>query len=106
MRSIVVAFTLFAAAPPALAQGAAPVDMTQVTTVTGVVKSIDPKASTVLIKHEAIPSLRMPGMTMDFKASPALLRTLKVGQKITFQMRVEGVPEIVSLTKAKAKAAR
>ena len=67
---------------------------------TGVVTAVDPTGGTVTLKHDPIPSLGWPSMTMDFKAAPALIAKMKVGQKIAFDVNEgHGVPEITGLRK-------
>jgi len=57
----------------------------------GVVTEIDKTAGTVTIKHDAIPAVDWPAMTMAFKANPSsLLDKVKVGQKVTFGVSVKG----------------
>ncbi|MFN3229327.1 MAG: copper-binding protein [Asticcacaulis sp.] len=57
----------------------------------GEITAIDTKAATVTIKHDAIPAVDWPAMTMAFKANPAsLLSGLKVGEKVTFDVSVKG----------------
>ncbi|WP_303832184.1 copper-binding protein [Asticcacaulis taihuensis] len=57
----------------------------------GVITAIDKTAGTVTIKHDAIPAIDWPAMTMAFKATPAsLLDGLKVGEKIKFDVTVKG----------------
>jgi len=57
----------------------------------GEVTTIDTAAGTVTIKHEAIPAVGWPAMTMTFKANPlSLLTGLKVGEKIAFDVSVNG----------------
>lgn len=59
---------------------------------TGVVTAIDARAKTITIKHGPIPAVGWPAMTMTFKATPPnLLRGLRVGQKIGFDTRVQGM---------------
>lgn len=51
----------------------------------GTVNSVDAARATVNISHEAIPSLKWPGMTMDFKtADKKLLTGIKNGQTVNF----------------------
>ena len=51
----------------------------------GVVKKVDAAASVVNIAHEAIPSIKWPAMTMDFKVKDArLLAGIKPGQTVNF----------------------
>ena len=57
----------------------------------GVVTAIDKAAGALTIKHDAIPAVDWPAMTMAFKANPAsLLSGLKVGEKVTFDVSVKG----------------
>lgn len=58
---------------------------------TGVITAIDAKAAKITIKHGPISAVGWPAMTMPFSAStPALLKGLKVGQKISFDVKIEG----------------
>lgn len=51
----------------------------------GTVNKVDAAAAIVNISHEAIPALKWPGMTMDFKvADKKLLENIKPGQKVSF----------------------
>lgn len=53
--------------------------------VKGVVRKVDLAAGRISIKHEAIPNLNMPPMTMSFLAQdPQLLNGLSVDDKINF----------------------
>lgn len=59
---------------------------------TGVITAIDVRANTLTIKHGAIPAVGWPAMTMTFKAtSPALLRGVRVGQTVGFDVRTKGM---------------
>lgn len=52
--------------------------------------------ATVTIAHDPIASLNWPAMTMDFRArDPALLRQLKPGQKVDFEIVEESAGEYV-----------
>ena len=52
---------------------------------TGKVNSVDKSSKTINISHEAIQSMGMSAMTMDFRvADPAMLDDVKAGQKINF----------------------
>ncbi len=56
---------------------------------TGVVKAVD--ARSVTIAHEAIPALKWSAMTMPFPlANPDLAKGLASGQKVVFDVEVEG----------------
>ena len=58
---------------------------------TGVVTAIDTKADTLTIRHGPIPAVGWPAMTMTFKATPpALLRGVRVGQTVGFDVRTQG----------------
>ena len=53
----------------------------------GSIEAIDVANTTVTLAHGPIASLGWPAMVMDFKVQdPALLRTLKPGQEIAFEM--------------------
>jgi Cu(I)/Ag(I) efflux system protein CusF len=59
---------------------------------TGVISAIDTKANTLTIKHGAIPAVDWPAMTMTFKATPpTLLRGVRVGQTVGFDVRTRGM---------------
>lgn len=68
---------LIAGATLALAAHAEPVE--------GEVKKIDVDAGKVTLQHGEIKSLDMPAMKMAYRVSdPAWLKTLQVGDKVTF----------------------
>lgn len=51
----------------------------------GTINQIDKAGGTVNITHEAIPALKWPGMTMDFKvADKKILSRVKTGQTVSF----------------------
>lgn len=57
----------------------------------GVVKGIDAKQGMITLDHEAIKELNWPPMNMDFKvANSKLLKGLKVGKKVAFELKSEG----------------
>jgi Cu(I)/Ag(I) efflux system protein CusF len=59
---------------------------------TGVITAINTKANTITIKHGAIPAVGWPAMTMTFKAAPpTLLRGVRVGQTVGFDVRTGGM---------------
>jgi Cu(I)/Ag(I) efflux system protein CusF len=69
---------------------------------TGVIKAIDPKAGTLTLQHGPIPGLGWPAMTMPFKADPpSLLKGLKVGQTIGFDVKANGVAAEVTAVRPK-----
>lgn len=52
----------------------------------GTIEEIDSASGTVSMRHDPIPSLKWPAMTMEFKvANGALLKTLKPGAKVAFE---------------------
>ena len=62
----------------------------------GNIKEMDWVHATVTIAHDPIASLNWPAMTMDFRArDPALLRPLKPGQKVDFEIVEESAGEYV-----------
>jgi Cu(I)/Ag(I) efflux system membrane fusion protein len=57
----------------------------------GSIEAVDPAHATVTLAHGPIESLKWPAMTMDFRVKdPALMRTLKPGQKIGFEFTDAG----------------
>lgn len=57
----------------------------------GVVTAIDKAAGTVTIQHGPIAAIEWPSMTMAFKADPpALLDTVKVGDRVAFDLTSAG----------------
>jgi membrane fusion protein, copper/silver efflux system len=69
----------------------------------GTVDSIDAKAGTVTLNHQAIASLKWPAMTMEFKvANPSLLQDLKPGAAVAFEFveRQPGEWVVTSITPA------
>ena len=69
----------------------------------GVITSIDTTTDTVVLNHQAIKELNWPPMKMGFKvADHKLLDSVKVGQKVNFELRAEGTKQVVtSMTAAK-----
>ncbi|MFD0667690.1 copper-binding protein [Ramlibacter sp. MAHUQ-53] len=58
---------------------------------TGEVRRIDKPAGKLTLRHGEIASLQMPPMTMVFVASdPAMLDTVKVGDKVQFRADQQG----------------
>ena len=74
----------------------------------GTVEAVDPANASVTLAHEPIASLKWPAMTMDFKVKDAaLLRTLKPGQRVVFDLAGEAGGEytIVRIQPAASKSA-
>ncbi|UCV22330.1 efflux RND transporter periplasmic adaptor subunit [Ferribacterium limneticum] len=62
----------------------------------GKVEEVDAKAGTVSITHGPVPSLKWPGMTMEFKpANEAIMKQLKPGAAIDFEFVERGQGEWV-----------
>jgi len=76
------------------------IDIQKSYTVKGVVVAIDKVAIKVKLKHEAIPELNWPAMTMFFSlADKSQLETLVVGNKVEFQLikTSSGMPLITEI---------
>lgn len=89
--------SLIFSATPALASAAAePLS-------DGTIKKLDLPAGKVTIAHGEIVNLKMPPMTMSFKAKdPAILKPWKEGDKIRFRSaEVKGVLTVYSIEAAK-----
>jgi len=67
----------------------------------GVITAIDSKAHTLTIKHGPIPAVSWPAMTMTFKANPpTLLKGLRLGERIGFDMKTRGMAAEVTSVRA------
>ena len=67
---------------PSAAQAPAPPSMTD-----GVVKKVDKVAGTITLQHAEVKAVRMPAMTMAYKAKdPALLDKVSAGDKVGFSL--------------------
>lgn len=66
----------------------------------GVVTAIDKTAGTITLDHEAIPEAGWPPMVMGFKAAPALLGGVAVGDKVAFELKIhDGSGEVTAIGK-------
>jgi Cu/Ag efflux protein CusF len=109
MKRFAIAIIVFAAAPVVLAQGTKDMDMknmpmkadtTATHKATGVVKSVDPKNSTVTFDHGPVASMKWPAMTMAFKADdPKLVQGLTPGQKVNFEFTQRGKDYVLTSIK-------
>lgn len=72
-------------------------------TVKGVVVAVNQAAGKLKLKHEAVPELQWPGMTMDFPvADKSVLTGIKPGQKVEFQFDMtSGSPRVTRVTAVK-----
>lgn len=67
-----------------------PAPAPQLATSAGIIVAVDPANTSVTIKHQAIPELRWPAMTMTFKlAQPSMLRGLAKGLRVQFAVETE-----------------
>ena len=67
---------------------------------TGTVTAIDATAGTVTIDHAPIPEANWPAMNMAFKASPEIARQVKAGDKVAFDLKLQGGSgEVTAITK-------
>jgi Cu(I)/Ag(I) efflux system protein CusF len=103
MKFIAAAMVALAVSGPAIAQPAH--DMSKMdhpaaaagAQGSGVIKKLDAKGGSVTLQHGPIAALNWPAMTMAFKADPALLGGLKVGQKVSFTVKSGGAPEVTAI---------
>lgn len=84
-----------AEAPKAEASGEAMADMAMQAEVkhgkgTGTVTAIDPAKGTVTLDHGEIAELQWPAMKMGFAAKPEVLKDVKVGDKVSFEIDWDG----------------
>ena len=56
----------------------------------GTVKAVDAAAGTITLDHGPIPEASWPAMTMTFKASPDVAKAAKVGDKVAFDLKLQG----------------
>lgn len=64
----------------------------------GVITAIDAAAGTVTIQHGAIAAVGWPAMTMSFKASPGVVQQAAVGNRVQFDLTVQGsVAEVTAI---------
>ncbi|PTQ76769.1 Cu(I)/Ag(I) efflux system membrane fusion protein [Nitrosomonas oligotropha] len=62
----------------------------------GTINAMDFAHATITLAHGPIASLQWPAMTMDFRVfDPALLRSLKPGQKVAFEITEESAGEYI-----------
>ncbi len=66
----------------------------------GTVTAIDKAAGTVTLDHGPIPEANWPAMTMAFKAKPELIDSVKVGDKVAFDLALkDGAGEVTAIRK-------
>ena len=109
VHHILIAAILAAAAAQASAQGMsmpatpAAASASAMPLVDGEVRTLDPAAGLVVLRHGDIPNLAMPGMTMGFDvADKKMLSGLKVGDKVRFQAEmIKGKATVTELKPVK-----
>lgn len=57
---------------------------------TGKVTAIDKSAGTITLDHGPIAEANWPAMTMAFQAAPALIDSVKVGDQVNFELKLDG----------------
>ncbi|PEQ12440.1 copper-binding protein [Novosphingobium sp. PC22D] len=57
---------------------------------TGTVTAIDMTEGKITLDHAPIPEANWPAMTMAFKAKPELIENLQAGDKVAFDLALEG----------------
>ena len=68
----------------------------------GTIVSTNASAGSVILKHEPIPALGWPKMTMQFKVkNKSQLDKLKKGDKVAFQLEQSGQEYVISNIQAK-----
>jgi Cu/Ag efflux protein CusF len=76
------------------------VAMAQTVPINGEVKKVNEAQSKITLKHEKIANLDMGAMTMVFAIDPEVLKTVEVGDMVTFEAdRVNGKLTVVKLDK-------
>lgn len=86
MRAALFAAALLFASPVVAAEPPAPSAATATAQGTGQVKSVDAKGGSITLHHGPIAQLGWPAMTMTFKASPDVLKSVKAGQTVSFSL--------------------
>jgi Cu(I)/Ag(I) efflux system protein CusF len=56
----------------------------------GAVIAVDAEAGTITLNHEPIPEAGWPAMTMMFKAAPEVTEAAEVGERVAFEVRLDG----------------
>src|SRR3546814_11133437 len=72
----------------------------------GTVTAIDKAAGTVTLDHGPIPEANWPAMTMAFKAKPGLLDSIKVGDKVAFDLALKDGADRKSVGEGKSVQGR
>lgn len=66
----------------------------------GKVTAADKVAGTITLDHGPIAEANWPAMTMAFEAAPALIDSVKVGDEVNFELKLDGnAGEITAISK-------
>lgn len=66
----------------------------------GKVTAVDKSAGTITLDHGRIAEANWPAMTMAFKAAPALIDSVKVGDQVIFELKLDrNAGEITAISK-------
>lgn len=70
--------------------------------VRGEVRKVDKEAGKITLRHDAIPSLDMPAMSMVFRVKePGMLDRVKAGDVVRFKAeKIQGAYTVVDMSKA------
>ncbi|HEY8571908.1 copper-binding protein [Phenylobacterium sp.] len=85
---------------PAPAEAAVPTTATGVGTVVG----IDPPNGTVTLQHGPMPEIGWPAMRMAFKASPQIIAAVKNGDRVEFDLKLEGLSSEITAVRRTLEA--
>ncbi|MCX7586355.1 copper-binding protein [Phenylobacterium sp. 58.2.17] len=67
---------------------------------TGTVTAVDTTAGTITIDHAPIPEANWPAMTMAFRATPELAKSVTPGDKVAFELQLQGgAAEVTAIQK-------
>ena len=66
----------------------------------GKVTAVDKAAGTITLDHGPIAEANWPAMTMAFKAAPAVIESVKVGDEVNFDLKLNGnAGEVTAISK-------
>lgn len=67
---------------------------------TGTVTAVDTTVGSITIDHAPIPEANWPAMTMAFKATPELAKSVTPGDKVAFNLQLQGgAAEVTAIQK-------
>jgi Cu/Ag efflux protein CusF len=79
--------------------GSAPAASAAVYSAKGAITGVDKAEGTITLRHEAVPAVRWPAMTMNFRLEdPSIADGFKLGDAVRFDFRNDGpTPTIVHI---------